>query len=262
VTTSTSPPLLVRQRDLGSHDEPGPDRVPPSRGLLRWGRPALLPLSSVVRAETGGTRVLGLTYDDGPHPEETPELLDELDARGVRASFFVLAKRAEEAPELVARMLAAGHDVGLHGVDHRRLSGLGPRKVRRILTEGRDRLRAVTGTPVRLYRPTYGAESVAQHVAATRLGMEVVNWSAWARDWLDAPADVVAGRALAARHPGAILLLHDTTDDTELRPTFSRVEVLRLLLDGLAADGYSVLPVSDLLARHRAVRAMTVRRGR
>jgi peptidoglycan/xylan/chitin deacetylase (PgdA/CDA1 family) len=210
-------------------------------------------------------RVVALTYDDGPHPEHTRQILDELEARAILATFFVLAEKAEREPGLVRRMLAAGHEIGLHGLDHTRLTDVSAAAAGRAVRAGRRRLQAVTGMPVRLYRPAYGAQGLTQFLTARALGMEVVFWTAWARDWVDDTVEAVAARAVRARHPGAILLLHDVTDpepdgDEGPLPTFSRGAVTAAVLDGLADDGYRVVPVGDLLARYPTVRAVTTRR--
>jgi peptidoglycan/xylan/chitin deacetylase (PgdA/CDA1 family) len=233
--------------------------------VLRWGRWALLPLSSAVRVDTDQPLV-ALTYDDGPSPEHTPGVLDELARRGVRATFFVLTDCAQAHPELVRRMLAEGHEVGLHGIDHTRLTTLPGREAARRIRDGRRRLEQVTGRPVTLYRPTYGAQRMVQFAAARMLGLDVVIWTVWAVDWEDAPAQAVADRAVGALHPGAIVLLHDTTDDTREedtpRPTFSRAEVTRRILDGMVERGYHGIPAGELLARYPAVRAITTQRPR
>lgn len=251
---------IVRQSTLGGHDQPdrGPLPAPP-RGAAALGR-VLGPLSSVVRVDTG-EKVLALTYDDGPDPVETRQILAALARHEVRATFFVLAGKARAHPEVIREQLEAGHEIGLHGLDHARLTRLGPRRVHAVLRRARDELADVTGRPVRLYRPTYGAESLVQHLAARRLGMATVNWSAWCTDWLDAPVEEVAQRAVRAAHPGAVLLLHDVTDDTDgARPTFDRGVLVDRILTALTAGGYRTLPVTELLARHSPVSSLTVQR--
>lgn len=254
--------VLVRERDLGDHAAAGPRPLPDPDRLLSTGRPVLLPLSSAMRVRTD-ERVIAVTYDDGPHPQHTPRILAELAARGVRATFFVLTDRAERAPALVRRMLEAGHEVALHGIDHTRLTEVfWPRAVWRIW-RGKRRLERVTGQPVTMYRPTYGAQGLTQFLTARVLGMDVVYWTAWATDWVDDGAPAVARRALTACHPGAILLLHDTTDDTQDAgplPTFDRGEVTAQILDGLAADSYRMLPAGELLGTYPVVRAVTTQR--
>ena len=253
--------LLVRESQLGDNEAPEPRPLPEPDGVLRWGRPVLLPLSSAMRVATT-ERVIALTYDDGPNPEQTPGVLDALARHDVRATFFVLTDRAQAHPAIVRRALAEGHEIGLHGIDHTRLTRLPAREALRRVRQGRQRLEAITGAPVRWFRPTYGALGVAALAGVRALGLDTVIWSAWARDWEEAPAQVVADRVVTALHPGAIVLLHDTTDDEEARaagplPTCARADGARRVLAGMAAGGLVSVPVGDLLARYPAVRAVT-----
>ena len=257
---------LVRQSAIGDFADPAPRPAlnpDPVLDRARWG---LLPLSSVMRVHTDD-RVLALTYDDGPEPTETTGLLDVLADRGIRATFFVLTNRAEAHPELITRMLREGHEVELHGFDHARLTEVSGRAAVHRLRTAKRRLEAITGHTIRYYRPTYGAIGLSTLAGVRALGMDIVIWSAWAQDWFDAPAQEIADRAVRALHPGAILLMHDVTDepmstDPNPRPTFSRAEVAEGLLDGALASGYDFLTVSRLLRRYPAVRSLTVRRPR
>src|SRR6185503_9277869 len=105
-----------------------------------------------------------LTYDDGPEPGETDAVLDALAEAGVRATFFQLVYRAEAYPDLVRRVVAAGHEVALHGIDHARLTELPTAEVRRRLNEGKQRLERVAGQPVRLFRPAYGSQTIRTYL--------------------------------------------------------------------------------------------------
>ncbi len=255
--------ILVRERDLDDSEAAGPRAEPPVRGWMHWARWALLPMASAIRVQTSD-RVISLTYDDGPNPEQTPGVLATLAEFGARATFFVLTDRAQAHPEIIEQMLAGGHEVGLHGIDHQRLTSVpGPQAARRV-RHGRRLLEAVTGQRARMYRPTYGAMGVSQFLASRLSGMDVVIWSAWARDWVEDDASRVAARAVGALHPGAIVLLHDTTDDTREeevpRPTFSRAHVTRLILEGMVEGGYTSIPAGELMSRYPVVRAITVQR--
>lgn len=246
--------------------ERGARPLPVPGAALRLGRVFLTPLAAVGCALTDDP-VVSLTYDDGPDPGSTPLVLDALAERGTPATFFVLVERAEAHPGLVREMQDAGHEVALHGIDHRRLSRLPARVAVRLIREGKTRLEEVTGREVRFFRPAYGAQGLGQMVGTAMAGLEVVLWSAWAKDWLDEEPVVTAARATAALHPGAVLLLHDARGDaTGAReavdvPPRRRAAVTRLVLDGMTSRGLSGLRLGDLLARHAAVRTVWFERS-
>ena len=154
-------------------------------------------------------RSVGLTFDDGPDPEVTDRLLDALAGEGVHATFFFLLDSAEAAPDLVRRTRAEGHEVGLHGLDHRRLTTLPGAEVRDHLRAGRDRLTAVSGIAPRWFRPPFGGQNLRSYVEARRAGMDVVVWTAEGEDWVDRPAEAIAERAVRRAAPGGIVLLHE-----------------------------------------------------
>jgi peptidoglycan/xylan/chitin deacetylase (PgdA/CDA1 family) len=156
---------------------------------------------------------VALTFDDGPDPDGTPAVLDALAAAGMTATFFVLADRVAVHPALVGRTVAAGHEIGLHGLDHARLPTLDRSALPRWFEDGRRRVEEVAGTPVRFFRPPFGAQSPATLRAARRAGLEVVVWSADAKDWAGDPVPDVVDRALAGCQPGAVVLLHDGRAD-------------------------------------------------
>ena len=150
---------------------------------------------------------VALTFDDGPHPLSTPRFLEVLDRLRVRATFFLLGRWAARAPGLVADLVAAGHEVGLHGYDHRCLLLRGPRATYDDLARGRDAI----GIPVRWYRPPYGVLTGAALGAARRLGLAPVLWTAWGEDWIArATPDSVYRTVLADLAGGGTVLLHDS----------------------------------------------------
>ncbi|MCI2238269.1 polysaccharide deacetylase family protein [Paenibacillus sp. TRM 82003] len=256
------PDVLVRRR-AADFDRPGRGRFTQPA----WARPvnrALRGASTVLCADTD-ERVVALTYDDGPDPEQTPALLDVLARRSIRATFFVLVEHAEAHPGIVRRALDEGHEVELHGIDHTRLSALGTRAAVARVREGKDRLEQVTGRPVRFFRPPYGAQTLPQAVGFRALGLELVLWSGWAQDWVHDEVPAVAGRIVRPFRPGAVILLHDTRGDPDVGdptevPRFSRAEALSHALDLLSAGGaaepWDYATVGQLLADRPAVRAV------
>src|SRR5215210_9112284 len=139
--------VLVRRRYVCDY-EAGERPLPRPDALLRHGRPGLLPLSSVACVATE-ERVIALTYDDGPDPERTPGVLDALAEAGARATFFTLVDRAADYPDLIRRVAADGHEIGLHGEDHTRLTNLTFREALRRIRRGKRRLEELIGQPVK-----------------------------------------------------------------------------------------------------------------
>jgi peptidoglycan/xylan/chitin deacetylase (PgdA/CDA1 family) len=204
-------------------------------------------------------RVIALTYDDGPDPERTPGVLDALAEAGAAATFFVLVDRAEQHPDLIRRIAADGHEIGLHGEDHTRLTTLPIWQALRSIRRGKRRLEELTGQPVKLFRPAYGAQTVAQAVGTRASGLEVVLWTAWARDWEEALTAEVAARSFSALHTGGFLLLHDSMGDVSGHgsgPTFDRGDVTRRLLADMKGTGWASVGVSALMDRYPVVRTV------
>lgn len=165
-------------------------------GVCRWRGPATRPEAA-------------LTFDDGPHPEGTPAVLDRLDDLGIRATFFPLASEAARHPELVAEVVRRGHLVGTHGHRHGHHLAHGPAWVRRDL-DAAGRVMAGLGHPPRWYRPTYGQVTTATLAVARAKGWQTVLWSAWGREWATRDPAAVAARVVRRLSPGAVVLLHDS----------------------------------------------------
>lgn len=205
------------------------------------------PIGSLHAASVTG--LVGLTVDDGPDPRWTPPLLDVLAAHGCRATFFVLAYRALRYPDILRATVAAGHEIALHGWDHTRLTALPPSEVLARSRHAKAVVEDLSGSPVRWFRPPFGAQSLRSYLAVRRLGMEVVVWSATPRDWEDGEPDEVAGRVLADVRDGDILLTHDGVEVPagDSAPTFDRAAMFGALLDGLASRGLRATALENLV---------------
>lgn len=213
-------------------------------------------LGSLQRV-AGAAHHVALTFDDGPSPAVTPMLLDTLAARSARATFFVLVEPAERHGHLVRRMIAEGHEVALHGRDHRRLTDLDGPALDHHLRDGRDRLEQVAGTPVRWLRPPFGAQTVRTYRAIRRAGLDPVVWSRDLQDWVEQRPEDIASRADSEIAPGDIVLLHETlADDAGSSPvtSFDRPRAADLVLAGLARRALASTTISDLVRRGRVVR--------
>lgn len=230
--------------------------------LAATARRMLLPLTAPigsVRSVKPTDDLVVLTYDDGPNPGGTDKVLKALAETGSTATFFVLMGRVRRSPGLLADVIDAGHEIALHGVDHRRLTEMSASEVRRRTLDGRHELEDIVGQEVRWFRPPYGAQHLSTWAAIRSTGMEPVVWSNDVADWEDDPVDQIAARSHDVRS-GSVLLLHDgyadPTDgvDDGPAPTFDRGELTRRILGGLAERGLTTSSLADALTTSSAMR--------
>lgn len=171
---------------------------------------ALFPAWSRRRPGPAACREVALTFDDGPDPGATPQVLDALAVHGARATFFVLAEQAARHPCLIERILAGGHALGLHGWDHRPITWKSPRRFRWEIGRCAQQLRrAHAGVPLRYYRPPYGLRAPLLRPELRRAGLRLVLWTLAGFDWSAPNPEAVTRRIRARVRPGDVILLHD-----------------------------------------------------
>lgn len=188
-----------------------------------------------------------LTFDDGPDPIYTRQVLDLLDEREAKATFFVIGRKVERHPDVIKEILRRGHDVGVHSFAHDRLFSLrGYRHVRRDLERAIHAVEQVTKRKPTLFRPPIGHTNPTIARVADRLGLTVVGWSVAGRDGL-ARADPkrVAARICRGLQDGAIVLLHDAAERDDHTP--AGVTALRHVLDAIDARSLRTVPLRDWL---------------
>lgn len=169
-------------------------------------RRRLLPALSGV----GPAGHVALTFDDGPSRASTPLFLSRLAASGVHATFFLLGALGQRDPGLIREIVAAGHEVAVHGWDHACLTRLSPRATYDRIARARDCVAAAAGALPRWYRPAYGVLTAGALAACRRLDLAPRLWTAWGRDWrADATPQSIYRTATRALTGGGTLLLHD-----------------------------------------------------
>lgn len=189
---------------------------------------------------------VALTFDDGPHPTATPMVLRLLDRHQVTATFFLLGSMARAHPQIGRDIVAAGHEVGLHGDTHTCHLMRGPAAVHDDLTRGYDALAELTGTPPRWFRPPYGVLTAGTLLAAHRRGLRPVLWSAWGRDWTaHATPESVYRTVLKGTVSGGTILLHDSDVTAAPGSWRSTLAALPRLLDTLARRRLTVGALRD-----------------
>jgi peptidoglycan-N-acetylglucosamine deacetylase len=162
------------------------------------------------RSRVDGVRCVALTFDDGPDPVDTPKLLDILRDKGVRATFFVVGKRADQYPQIVRRAWAEGHLLGNHTWSHQPLfCFLMPRRLRAEIERGTESIRRSCGFRPRAFRSPVGQRHPLLGPYLKQSGLDYVSWSIRTRDTLIRNPDILARRILDKVSNGDIILLHD-----------------------------------------------------
>lgn len=177
-----------------------------------WAGHALLPALYLRHQShpTAGTTELALTFDDGPDPRHTPQVLDILHRYGVKATFFLVGSKAQRYPRLARAIAAAGHDIGAHSYTH-----FPPWLEPPLLSYWRQMrasalIAAAAGQFPRFARAPWGSPNAAQWWAMARTGQTYVHWTIHPYDWWPGiEPDVIRQRVLRQAAPGGIVLLHD-----------------------------------------------------
>ena len=214
-------------------------------------------LRTVVAGE-GTRKVAAITFDDGPHPADTPRMLEVLARHQVPATFFFLGRNVEAHPDVARAVVQAGHDIGNHTYDHPHLPSCGVRQVISEVRRCQRAIREATGLSPVIMRPPYGAQSAQSFLAIRALGYQIVHWSASGHDWLGDDASIVAGRVMKGMLPGRIILLHDNLEpppgqtawrpeQAGLRDRRPTADALDDLIRTLRGDGYDFVTVTELL---------------
>lgn len=205
------------------------------------------PVLAAAAAQAGAR--LALTFDDGPDPLHTRRVLDLLEARGHRATFFVIGARAEREPELLREIVQRGHALANHSYAHPyTLPFQTPAAVAADLERAQAVLERASGVRPRWFRPPVGLLSPRVVAGARLAGVELVGWSATARDGArSATVDQCAARLLRAIAPGAILVLHDAVERGGRAPLAA--EVLSQVLDAMERAGLRSVTLDELLVQ-------------
>jgi peptidoglycan/xylan/chitin deacetylase (PgdA/CDA1 family) len=187
-------------------------------------------------------RRLALTFDDGPDPVHTPALLDALAELRAPATFFVLGKRVDAHPELAARIVREGHELGNHTYSHPYLPLARSQTVARELAAADAAIERATGTRPTLARPPYGGRSPRNVRVFDRAGKRLVLWDVNSFDWKQRSPEAITERVLSRVRPGSIILLHEARDGGE-----TTVQAVKKLVPALHARGYEMSTVSRTL---------------
>ncbi|MFH9820966.1 polysaccharide deacetylase family protein [Streptomyces sp. NPDC017230] len=206
--------------------------------LTGYGAPPAAPRRTPVRSEPilrmpARGRTMMLTFDDGPDPRYTPDILDTLARYDVRATFFVCGEMADYNRDLLSRMADEGHVVGNHTWSHPLLTRLGRRRIRSEMERTSEVVEQAYGEPPRWFRAPYGAWNRAAFQLGAELGMEPLAWTVDTLDWTTPGTGTIVDRVEDGAAPGVVVLSHDAGGDRS-----QSVRALRSYLPELLDSGY------------------------
>ncbi len=209
-----------------------------SLGLLgMWdARAVIAGIAPISRGHSGASNV-SLMFNVDWGEEHLPAILDVLNAKGARATFFLTGSWAEKNALLAARMIREGHEVANHGAVHSHVETLPREGLQRLIRSGEERIFLASGArPAKLFAPPYGEWTDDTVSYASEMGYHTVLWTVDTADWRLPPPEAIWKRALAGAVPGALVLLH---------PTEPTVSALPFIVDGLREKGYTLVTVSE-----------------
>ena len=197
-----------------------------------------------------GLPEIALTFDDGPYPPYTNEVLAVLKQYNVKASFFCVGRHVTEHPELVKQEFDAGHIVAIHSWNHVNLPSYSAAAVDVQLSATSDILKKVTGVQPGFFRPPYGAYNSVVLAQANKLGLTTFLWNDVASDWLLPGSRVISARVINAARYGSIILLHDGDGDhyNQIASREQTVQALPTIITVLRARGYRFVTLNQLVA--------------
>jgi peptidoglycan/xylan/chitin deacetylase (PgdA/CDA1 family) len=202
----------------------------------------------LMRGPTKG-KLIALTFDDGPHPQYTPQILSLLRKYNAKATFFVVGEMAERNADLVKAEIAEGHDVANHTYHHVNLTRIPPEYVATEIDACGDVLQSITGKRPRLFRPPGGDYDREVAEVAEALNYTMVLWTDDPGDYASPGGSVIESRTLRRVSPGGIILIHDGVQQT--------IDILPDLLRRLKKDGFKFVTVSEMIERAGAGRRGT-----
>ena len=194
--------------------------------------------------------LVALTFDDGPHPHYTERMVELLARHRAHATFFLQGERVARYPDMVRRLVSAGHQLGNHGWDHPSFTAIDGASRRRQLLRCR---RLLGSADSGLFRPPFGHQHLAARLDAALLGYRSVTWSHHISDWSDIDTDERLHRLQRALQPGAIILLHDAPY-REQAADWRRCEQTLTALEALLAERashYRFVTIGELLRHGR-----------
>ena len=210
---------------------------------------AVIARRNTIYHVSSSEKVVALTFDDGPSPKWTPEILDVLKAEQVKATFFMLGVHVEKYPEVARRVADEGHEIGNHTYDHHTLIYYKTPELEKELRDAEAAIYKATGLTTKYFRPPKAWLTESEKKDIKRMGYEIVLWSLNSKDWVTFDDRFIVKYILHYVQPGDILLFHDSGGvfKPEGGNRKETVKAISRLIGKLRERGYRFVTISELL---------------
>lgn len=190
---------------------------------------------------------IALTFDDGPHPRHTLDILEVLASFDVKGTFFLTGTNAREHPDLSKKIAQKGHEIGAHSFWHRRMLFLSRDVVESEIDFAFEVIGRITGQEIKLFRPPFGVYGYLLPKILRRKGARLILWDVNSRDWKLRDSKRMSAKVVSKTRGGSILLFHDRKWDQEDSDRSHTVSALREIIPELSERGFSAVTVTELL---------------
>ena len=187
-------------------------------------------------------KVLALTFDDGPHPKYTEEILDILKEYNIKATFFVIGRNVQYNEEIFKRCVSEGHEIGNHTFTHAKADSCSYPMLKSEIEKTEDVIFGLSGKHTKVFRPPTGLCNEKCIALSNELGFKTIVWNIDTKDWMHTRTDKIVKNVLESAKNGAIILFHDYIDSPSPTP-----DALRIIIPKLINSGYNFMTVSELL---------------
>lgn len=201
--------------------------------------------ANIVRNGSREQKYIALTFDDGPHPQYTNEILDLLKKHNIKATFFVLGQFAEEYPDLVRRQVNEGHEIGNHTYSHFDITKISKDKFKEEFYRTQEIISSLTGVQSKVFRPPYGLynENVVRIINEQQSNIILWTYDQDSKDWSNPGVDKIITTTVSNIKNGDIILFHDYV----YHETSNTVSALESIIPELTNQGYNFVTVSELM---------------
>lgn len=202
--------------------------------------------TSIVSKGITTEKIIALSFDDGPHPKYTIQILDLLKQYDIKATFFVLGMHAESFPDIIRRQVAEGHEVGNHSYSHVNMRKASKKVIKEEFEKTQDIIYSITNIKPKLFRPPYGNYSDEVIKVVSSDDSSIVLWTFYqdSKDWSNPGIDAIVNTTLSKVQNGDIILFHDYV----YKPESNTVEALKEIIPKLIEEGFQFVTISELIS--------------